>query len=78
MFNNIFLRNSYFIYETLLALQQWIFRRMSFETRLGKNGQYMDPPQFYSLNHVNAYCNAIKIFYREKKTPMGDEMEGVL
>ena len=43
-----------------------------------KNGQYLDPPEFYSLNHVNAYRNAIKNFYHEKKAPMGDEMEGVL
>ena len=46
--------------------------------KVDTNGQYWDPPEFYSLNHVNTYRNAIKSFYREKKMPMGDEMKGVL
>ena len=30
--------------------------------KVDKNGQYSDPPEFYSLNDVNAYRNAIKNF----------------
>ena len=33
---------------------------------------------FDYLNHVNAYRNAIEIFYSDKKMPMGYELEGVL
>ena len=42
--------------------------------KVDKNGQYLDPPEFFSLNHINAYHNAIKKIYREKKMTMGDEM----
>ena len=35
--------------------------------KVDDKGEYLNPPEFYSLNHVNAYRNSIKNLYRERR-----------
>ena len=45
--------------------------------KVDKDGQHLDPPEFYSQNHVNSYRNSIKNLYREKKVDIDTDFEGV-
>ena len=45
--------------------------------KVDDKGEYLNPPEFYSLNHVNAYRNSIKNLYRERRVPIDADLEGV-
>lgn len=43
-----------------------------------ENGEYLNPPEFYSFNQVGSYRNALKNYYHEAKTPVDFETEEIL
>ena len=45
--------------------------------KVDDNGEYLNPPVFYLLNHVNAYCYSIMNLYRVKRVPIDVELECV-
>ena len=45
--------------------------------KVDDNGEYLNLPEFYSLNHVNAYRNSIKKLYRERRVPIDADLECV-
>ena len=62
--------------DILLSIPSSVMTTFMYHAKLkvDKYGQTLPD----TLNNVDAYRNTIKNFYREKKTPTGDEMEGVL
>ena len=44
---------------------------------LNDKGEYLNPPEFYSLNYVNAYRNSIKNLYRERKVSIDADLDCV-
>ena len=45
--------------------------------KVDDNGGYLNPPEFYLLNDVNAYRNSIKNLYRERRVPIDADLECV-
>ena len=54
--------------DVLLPIPSSVMTTLMYHAMLNvdENGQYLDPPELYSLNHVNAYRNAIPVRRRKR------------
>eukprot|EP00603_Paraphysomonas_imperforata_P004644 CAMPEP_0114439124 /NCGR_PEP_ID=MMETSP0103-20121206/15022_1 /TAXON_ID=37642 ORGANISM="Paraphysomonas imperforata, Strain PA2" /NCGR_SAMPLE_ID=MMETSP0103 /ASSEMBLY_ACC=CAM_ASM_000201 /LENGTH=694 /DNA_ID=CAMNT_0001609847 /DNA_START=28 /DNA_END=2109 /DNA_ORIENTATION=- len=56
-------------------LQEFFYHAM---LKVDSEGNYLDPPEFYSYNNVSAYRNALKDYYREREMSLDHATEIML